>query len=348
MNKYKNGSKIIFVLSVVTLTPTIGFSTWMIQKASNDTVINNFVEDIPVAYIIGKEDIKYTIIEKALDVAQSGDIVSVLPPTLSNYHPTDNNVLPDKVNYKISRNCEIKEGVTLIVPTDSISLNSVTDSSSFDALVKNMQEDDRTRGETTEHTYDSKASYGKYSTDNESLYLRTTITIEKNVQLTNKGKLLISGYLGGGVNAGAGIRGQTSHSYSQIVLEEGASIVQDSANATTYCYGYIKESIFNNNSFVNVLLGNFYLPLIVCDYKGFQFSSGIEAAVKEQACSPFNQFEMRNIESNIYFRYGSSVFGVSNIYVYQNAGFTTIEQTLHNSFSIVGSLSSFFIQLTDS
>lgn len=346
--KKKHKTTFLLVLSCASLVSSIGFATWIVQP-QDDYVINNKIQAQPVAYIVGHKDVKYTSIERALDVAKSGDIVCLIPPNLPNYHPTNNKVTPDQITYEISRDCEIKEGVTLIVPTDADTLNSVVDSSTLSTYIKDMQEDDRSRGEVGQTTHDTKASYGKYATDNEKLYLRVSVKIKAGKVLKNNGNLVVSGYLSSGASSGSGMRGQTSHSYSQILLEDGASLIQTNSKAVTYCYGYIKESVKNNNSFVDFKLGNIYIPLIVCDYKGFQFLSGIQSAVKEQGCSPFNQLEVRNIQSNVYFRYGSSLFGVTNIYIYQSAGtLGTVEQTLHKTFKLLGNSTDALINLSDS
>ena len=51
---------------------------------------------------------------------------------------------------------------------------------------------------------------------------------------------------------------------------------------------------------VNIVSGNLYIPFIVDDYKGFSFSWAMtDGAISEERCSPFNQFEMRNIDSQV-------------------------------------------------
>ncbi|MGM9813778.1 MAG: Ig-like domain-containing protein [Candidatus Enteromonas sp.] len=339
----------LLVLSVSCLGMVLaGQAAWVVEYNHTPDIPSNKIQAVPVAYIVGKEDVKYTSIERALDVATSGEIVCVFPPSMKNFHPTDNPNLPDQVSYEIKRNCEIKPGVTLVLPTDSDTFSGVTNASSLDAFVKTMQEDDRTRGETTANHNDVKASYGRYATESESRYLRVTVTIKSGVVLTNNGTLVISGYLSGGVYSGGGMRGQTSHSYSQFRLEGGASIVQSNANAKTYCYGYIREAVKNNGSHVDFKQGTVYMPLIICDYKGFTFLSGIENAVKQQGCCPFTQLEIRNIDSKTNFYYGSNLYGITNMYVYQEAGFLgTVDETLHNSFKLLGSGTDALINLND-
>lgn len=343
----KKRDSLLLILSISCVSSLVGYSSWATGYKYSYSQSNK-IQSIPVAYIVGKEDIKYTSIEKALDVAKSGDIVCVIAPQLDNYHPTDNKIKPDKVTYEISRNCTIKEGVTLILPTDKKTISSVTNQNTLVTYIKSMREDDRTHGETTKNSYDYKESYSKYADDYKENYLRVTVKIKDGVSLINNGTLVISGYLSAGSSASAGIRGQTSHSYSQIILGKGSSIVQKGNKSEFHCYGYVKEEINANGSFVEFSNGNIYMPLIVKDYKGFQFLSGIQDAVKKQGCSPFNILEMRNFECKVSFKYGSSLFGVTNIYYYQSAGsLGTYEDTLHNVFKLIGNQNDALINLND-
>lgn len=352
-NKMKRS--LLLVLSCANLVSNVGYASWIFPSQKEYSINNQDTQSKPVAYIVGKEKIKYTSIEKALDVASSGDIVCVIPPTLPNYNPGSNPNAPDQVTYVISRNCTIKPGVTLVIPTDKDTFATVQDDSTLNSFVLSMEQDDRTRGESTTNTYDSKPSYGKFATDSQSKYLRVTVELKEGVVLTNNGRLVISGYLSGGINAGRGMRDQTSHSYSQIVLGKGAKILQGSpeistsSEPVTYCFGYIKEKQNDNGSVVDFSKGKIYMPLIILDYKGFQFLSGVEDSVQKQGCSPFNRLEVRNIECQAVFRYGSSLYGATNIYIYQSAGsLGTVEDTLHNEFKLIGNGSDALVNLTDS
>ena len=350
--KKKNIATLLIFSSAMVISSIASSSFVFNNTAKNTFESENNIGQEPIARIVGHDEL-YTSIEKALDVAVSGDIVYVIPPLKANYHPTNNKEIPDKVTYEIKRNCEIKAGVTLIIPTDSISLQTVTDAKSLDNYIDSMKNDDRSRGEIN---YDdegndnptiSKPSYGKYSTENENYYLRVSVKISDDVTLTNKGNLIVSGYLSSGASAGAGIRGQTSHSYSQIILGKNAKIVQDNAQATTHCYGYIKEEDSNNGSMVDVIAGSVYLPFIVNDYRGFAFTSGIQEAVESERCTPFNQIEFRNISAKTIYRYDSKLYGVCNLYLYQDTGLLTVDEVFHQTFLILGNTSDCMLQFTD-
>lgn len=335
MNK-KLKSITLLVLSATCISSLVGYSKWIIS-ANRSFTVDNKIEVEPVAYILGS-NAKFTTIEKALEMAESGDIVCLVPPTLKNYHETSNAVIPDKVEYKITRDCEIKSGVTLVIPTDQETLSSVTNASSLDSYITSMQTDDRSRGGTS--------SYSLYATNYENRYLRVTLRVEDNVTIVNNGTLVVSGYLSGGTS-GISTLGQTSHSYSRILLGSNAKIVQNDDNAVTYCYGYISESTLNNASSVSFNKGKLYIPFIVNDYRGFNFSWAMtDGAIEENRCSPFNQFEFRNIDALVNINYSTSVYGITNVYLTYSS--MSIDKVFTKILNIVGNTSDSFLQLTDS
>lgn len=138
----KKRDSLLLILSISCVSSLVGYSSWITGYKYSYSQTNK-IQSIPVAYIVGKEDIKYTSIEKALDVAVSGDVVCVIAPQLANYNDQTNKILPDKVTYKISRNCTIKEGVTLFIPTDKASEGSVTNSKTLSTYIENLKKPKR-------------------------------------------------------------------------------------------------------------------------------------------------------------------------------------------------------------
>lgn len=335
----KQKSAKLLILSCSVCLSAVGFSSFIIGDVSNNKYsAKNEIGEEPIAKILGKDKF-YTTIEKALDDAIDGDIVTILPPNDSNY-PAVNS--PDKVNVTINRNCTIKPGVTLLIPTDN---NSITYAETdLDGYVESMQNDDHSR---------TASDYGKFATSNESRYLRVSVTVAKNVKVNNYGKIIVSGYLGGG-NNGFGLIGQTTNSYSRILLDENAQIIQktdnnyNAENATIYCYGYISEKNKDNNSLVQISNGSLYVPFIVNDYRAFQFSwsmTGKNGAL-EKGCSPFNQFEFRNIDSKVKIDYESSIYGIVNAYMEYSA--YSIKQNFVKVINLIGHTSDFVVQLSNS
>ena len=332
----KRKKSVVLLLSLSCATTTIGYASWVANYYYN-YVQTNKVQDVPVAYIIGKEDVKYTTIEKALEDAQSGDIVCVIPPTKENYNDQTNANNPDSVIYKISRNCVIKSGVTLFIPTDKNSVSQVTDSASLSTYISNMKKSSRDQGNNGYNSYAEKAA---------SRFLRVTIEIENGKTLTNKGTLLISGYLSGGTS-NSGCVGQTSHSYSRIVLGEGSRILQDESKAITYCFGFINEKTTNNNSNIMFENGKLYIPCVINDYRGFTYSYAMtNGAIDTERCSPFNLIEFRNIDVKSTIKYNCSVYSLINIYVkYDTLG---VDQTMFIEKGVIGTTNDFLLKLSDS
>lgn len=335
----KSNVKLCLFLSVPFLLSSIGYGSWIINNTKEESIVVSGpkVQDTPVAYIVGSPDVKYTKIEKALDVAKSGDIVMLIPPEKPNYNDQTNPNNPDQVPYEISKKCEIKQGVTLVIPTDKNSVSGITDKNSLDSYIKSQQESKRDQG---------NSGYGSFATSNSARYLRVTVTVKEGVELINNGTLVISGYLSGGTN-GSGVIGQTSHSYSRIVLEKDAKITQNNDSANTYCFGYIDEQSTNNGSFFDLSKGSFYLPLIIYDYRGFTYSYAMTAgAIENERCSAFNDLGFRNISVKTDISYSAKVYGISNVYVRYDS--LTVNDNIPNTFGLVGNSSSFLIQQSNS
>lgn len=334
----KNKTMKLLVLSCSVCISSVGLSSFVIGDIINNKyVAKNNIGDEPVAKILGKDEL-YSSVEKALDVAQSGDIVTLLPPTDANYPAIAS---PDKVTYTIKRDCIVKPGVTLLIPTDSNSL--VSAEANLDNYIKSMEEDDHSG---------NASDYKKFATENDSRYLRVTLHINDNVTVKNFGNIIVSGYLGGGgVNPDLGCIGQTYGSYSRIVLGKNAKIIQktdsyyDASASNLYCYGYITEKSKDNSSLVDIANGNLYLPFIVNDYRGFQLSWSMTAkdGALDKGSSPFNQFEFRNIDSTMKISYNANAFGIVNAYMEYDA--YSIKQNFTRVLNIVGDTSDFVFQL---
>jgi FKBP-type peptidyl-prolyl cis-trans isomerase 2 len=330
----------ILLISSSFLTVFVAFSDRRIMSVGTTYSSNNKLSEfaVPVAYIYGKEPL-YTTIEKALEEAVSGDIVFTIPPTDSNYHDADNKIIPNKVTYTISRDCEIKSGVSLVIPTDKTSISNITDSSTLKTYITSLKTDDRKKAS-------SSSLYGTYATTKENYFLRTTIEVADGVTITNYGSLIVSGYLSGGTS-GVGMVGQTAFSYTRILLGDDSKIIQKSSNAYTYCFGYISEKNKDQGSSIEINQGFLYVPFIVNDYRGFNVSWAMtDGAIDEERCSPFNQFELRNIDSEVTVDYGANVITSSNFYVsYSTMG---VSQNFQNDLNLVGNSSSYFLQMNNS
>ncbi len=307
----------IFILSIllVFLISNI-FSTWLISfSVSNDLdkVSSNNIP-VPVAYITTTSDIKnplgeYTSIEKALSVANSRSdnvIVNVYLDAKTNGAKT------------ISRNCVINSNVTLNVAN----LVDTSDSSKVQLQVEDSS------GKMVASEFDVSLSNK----------VKNTVKIKKNVTIINNGTIVIGGELSGG-NGGAAYCGQTSGDYGEIQLENNAKII---SNGEIRCCGYITESTLNNGSSVEIRGGSLKIPFIIRDFRGGSNTIAIVAGTIAGLAtgnipytdekSPFNQFELRNIQCEYKVFNNGSMFGYSNIRINDEA--------LSNTISFIGSSNS--------
>lgn len=294
---------------------------------------------VPLAKVVGDNN-SYTSLNKALQKASTtaNKIVYLIPPTLANYHDTDNPNIPDKVEYEIDEDITIPNGVTLIIPTDNNTISSVTDSTSLASYIKSMEEDDSSHGKTTgDRANENNTNIDKYQ--------RVTLRLKAGKTITNNGNLVISGYLSSGVVISSGRIGQTTYSYSRILMERGSSIIQNNSSANTYCYGYIEEDSKDNQSKVNIANGMLYIPLVIKDYKGFTSSWAMtySGGAIDQGCSPFNQFEFQNISSEITCGYNCEVIGKVNLYFKYNN--PSVEKHFYDTISLLSNKSTSLVQL---
>lgn len=325
MMKIRTKRAFLAVLSISSLLMGVGYSSWRIAEVEKDISVSNpTTSSSPKAYIVGKEDVRYAKIEKALEVAQSGDIVVLIAPS----KPASNS----RSWYVIEENCEIKEGVTLLVPPDSDSVSGLT-SSNLSSLIQKMQQCDNSQGAPT-------SSFASESNK------RVSLNIDTGVTLTNNGTIIVGGFLSGGTSD-AGNVGQTAYTYAEIVLWSNARIVQNNANAALHCYGNICESSEENNSKITINKGTLYVPFVVNDYRGFNVSYAMSnGAVSNEGCSPFNRFELPNIGNHLTIKYGVNVKGLVNLYL--SYGALDVDEVAHKTLDLVGTSSSCLIQLTSS
>jgi len=124
-------------------------------------------------------------------------------------------------------------------------------------------------------------------------------------------------------------------------LSKNASLIN---NATIYIYGYLKEKNNDNGSkFDNKNESNIYVPFVVRDFKGGKFVVSCYNTREKIGSFPFNQYEVRNISVEAYYRYGSTLTGMADLYA--NGSHNTTKMDMISSSS---SASSAFIQLTNS
>lgn len=316
-NKIKQTA--LLALSCASLVTTIGYSSWIVQSHHEYALKNLDNTSKPVAYIVGNDKVKYTSIEKALDVAKSGDIVCVIPPESG------------CVNYTISRNCTVPAGVTLVFPTSKSSFSSVKDSKTLSNYITGMIE--------------VPDGPGNNNVANES-NKKICVKVNPGIKITNKGSIVISGKLTGG-NNGAGKIGQTSGDYCELLLDKGAMLEQSGNDGSNlYCFGFINETNTDNGSVIDIQSGSIYMPFVVDDYRGFNYSYALSkgGGVSDKGCSAFNRYEFPNVSSRMKVSTSGEIKAIVNILVsFSQANVNN--QVSHETLSMVGYSSNCFIKL---
>ena len=360
MNK-RNAPRTLLIFSSSVLATTIGFGAFIIFESS--TILTTKVEEVdiePVCYINNPSN-RYISIESALDVANKGDVVVVMPPDDYEKLPYINYTYPkgeavnyndfatEKVEYHITRDCTIKEGVTLVLPYDQANADDAVND--VNATVEDMKTGVYKKyGESTIKTTNSNNQINtvynfltNLSTSHKEIFLRTKVIIDEGVTLFNNGNIIVSGMLSGGIGAGT-YNGQTSYYYSELCLSDNSQIVNENENANVFSFGYITESEKNNGSLIQNNDGAIYLPFVLRDYRGIPSSYAIYANSMDTTyqMAPFNQIEFRNIETKIINHYEGELIGIANIHDYLRID---VDQT--KQVNLIGNTDEYFINLAN-
>lgn len=246
----------------------VGFSSWNLYDAFGIDSIS-FAE--PVCYN-NKTNVQYYTIEDALSNASSGDTIF----TYVGKNPT------------IRKSCEIKAGVTLCLPFDGETWNG------------------RQSGDDTTKWFDDGGNiFADANASRVNTYRKNSVTISKNVKLTNKGTIQIGGILG---SENVTLSGHTSGNYCEFVLDSNASIV---STGNVYCLGYIKEKEYDNGSKFLVDSGTVYAPFVIYDYRGGTSTAG---TYQKGGITPFNVYDMPNIKPYSKYSYKSKLIGYADLH----------------------------------
>lgn len=252
----------------------------------------------------------YGTIEKALNAATSGNSVYVIIGT----NPT------------IRSNTEIKSGVTLIIPFNGEMYNG-----------RNRGEQGTSGDNYWFHNYTRVTTYNNsnYAVDYDSTglstaWLKNTVTIASEVQLTNNGNLYIGGVVG---HVAQRPSGATSGYYTQIKMSYKSKIIN---NGTIECYGYIKEATQNSQSEVINESGTIEMPFVIWDYKGGTSTAG---AYQGGPVIPFNTYDMPNIQPKLTIKYGSSLVGYCSLHTGSTSilGYNIAAKYNNTDFTVIGS-----------
>ena len=272
----KTRNKLLLVLSVSSLAIYVGYSTFVIytSKTQNAVVIKK--EDLkPVCYLESDPNVFYTTIEAGLKVANksnSDETVYVVPGT----NPT------------ITTQCSVNSNVTLTIPYEGTVYENSKTGTAEDYNVT-------------------------FSDNNPSVFRKNQVKVNKTIDKYGNVVPTIIVQAGGTINI-AGFRGQaivqggTCGQYTELYLEDGALI---DCYGSIYCMGFIKESVDNNGSQINIYSGGIITePLVVYDWS----SASSALAAKEKKVFPFNYYDLPQISPILKIYAGGELKASARIY----------------------------------
>ncbi len=289
-NKYifKHSLSLLIILLFLVSIFNIGYSSWNLVNNYFNNKIGNNIND----YVCfnSKTNIKYYMIEDALNNANSGDTIYCYK---------------DK-NPTIYSNVVINSGVTLTLPI------SRKDEFDWDGRQKEAKTSNTWR-EIGEYTSNQFADQDEASVNK---YLVNRVTLASNVTLTNFGTINIGGIVG---NDNTVLAGNTSGYYCELYLNKGARIINKNTGIID-CLGYIKEDS-NNRGAILENYGIVKLPMVFYDYKGGGCTASLYAneTYKE---FPLSQYDFPNIKIEQNHYYGCKMIGYVDLFT----GYTQIEK----------------------
>lgn len=272
--------KNILLVSLLALSIVpVGQSTWITIFDDSSKSYSKSKSDVTkVAYTINDSKVitYYLTIESALEHTTSGTIY-VIPGT----NPT------------ITRDCEIKSGVTLCIPYDD--------------------NGDGTHSDFTNLENQSDNGFADKDATAVAKNRKNLVTVKEGITLTNNGTLDVAGKVGVGADSNQRPSGFTLGDYCEILMESNSTIVN---NGTINLYGYIKESSSNNGSSVeHSETGSIKMPFTIYDFMGGSYSSdAITKGKKPGASMPFNYFDLPNCHVKQTFNCGAKLTGVAVLY----------------------------------
>lgn len=305
-------SKILLAFLLIFGLLPIAFSDWIVSDKDNNVSVNESSKT-PVCYINSDTEAnRYYAIEKALQKANSGDIVYVIP----------------KTNPTINHDCEIKSGVTLIIGGLTKGGTFIKDSNGNytyadhgvtnekDASTLENSADNRGPHFTTETFADSytteKGIHGQdVIVEYSDTYRQNLVTLKATLTIRNNSQLNIGGRLG---REGAGISGLTTGDYCEIVMTGNGKIEN---YGIIDCLGYIKQQDADaKNAIVNCYSGStMKMPFIIQDFNGGNYTVACNPKEGEgQKVMPFNEWVCCNVQVKQTYFYNSALKGYYDVY----------------------------------
>lgn len=304
-------SKILLAFLLIFVLLPIAFSDWIVSDKDNNVSVNESSKT-PVCYINSDTEAnRYYAIEKALQKANSGDTVYVIP----------------KTNPTINHDCTIKSGVTLTIGgltkggafikdnngNYTYADHGVTDENDETSLENSV--DNRGPHFTTETFADSYTTkkgpiHGEdVIVEYSDTYRQNLVTLNATLTISNNSQLNIAGRLG---REGAGISGLTTGDYCEIVMT-GKGIINN--YGIIDCLGYIKQQDADaENARVDCHSGStMKMPFIIRDFNGGIYTVACNPK-KGQKVMPFNEWVCCNVQVRQTYYYNSALKGYYDVY----------------------------------
>lgn len=304
----KNHCLLPILFSLFFLVPT-AYAAWLISGLTIEEAVNESNLQ-PICYInTNEKGNQYYAIETALNKANSGDTIYVIP----------------KTNPVIKYNCTIKSGVTLTLGGLTRIENNVRKYLYLNSEGKYTYEDtgayaykdrgvenesDASSNENTPENRGPHISLNYFADSQADYYCQNRITLNAALTINAGGTLNIAGRLG---SEGWGLSGATTGDYCEIVMNSGVASIQNSG--TIDCCGFIKIKDQNaSQAQLNCLTGSkVFAPFIICDFNGGAYSAACNQK-NSQKVIPFNQWLVCNIQTRQIYHYGSSLTGYYDAY----------------------------------
>lgn len=256
----------------------------------------------------------------------------------------------------------LASGVTLYVP---YYMDTSTSPYTYNKSQSQTQSDESNLMEYGELYYGKSYNFAD-STANSS-YLKNYIIIDSDTTLsiTSGATLQITGVIG---TVDGSTQGHTSGEYAEVKIISGAKIDN---YGVVICGGYIKE-VNSSLSYINyasstpdnpyrsqVIVesgGEVRMPFIIHDYRGGTNTAGVYVNGSALGAldgnvdgyiSPFNRYDMPNIQTRLTIKYGGLLTGYADLYTgAMSISFISVEAR-HNTtkISIIGNTSSSLIQM---
>lgn len=225
---------------------------------------------------------------------------------------------------------KVQQGGTVTLIGNAFIANNITIPSGVTLILLSSLDSSTKTGSPTYVTEDSTDGVNDF-VDNNSNYIEHVLTNYANV--TVNGTILVQGLLG---RRGQGLSGHTSNKHSQIINNGAMTFVSGAVLDTR---GYVK----GDGSIVFESGSTLYEPFVVHDFRGGTSTVG---SYNDGKISPFNCYELPNIQCETTLYCGTTVKGYCGLWVDANSKHETTIPTIIATSGVLLNLTSGYIKKT--